>query len=193
MEHLIAYILSIIITYISNFIVAFRAMKLIMDCGYKFNFKRINEFSELINPNLEKMQKIVVFCPVVNILYSLSLHIKVSNQAFLLPDAFRVMDLIQPMTNEEMREYSKNPTFLNAINIIANSIEKDDLEIYTSVDDKQIDITKINEDESINSLNTIKEKQLSITDQKKYLQNLKESLKENTEKENLKLSKVKRK
>lgn len=177
MEYILIWILTIIITFIMNVSTVGKILKILMDSGYKINWDKFENFSKFLDPRLEQMQKIIRFIPFLNITYSFYLDIKLKNNDIIMSDAFRVLDIVEDMSDEEIEQYSKDPSVLTAFNLSIESLKERKL-------DKNINSTLEDNISLDNDEQEFYTNQLTTDQQKQELERLKQSLiiKDNKEK-----------
>lgn len=101
-----------------------RVFKDIADAGYKCDLKRVNELSEHFNPDSSKKTLISLLVIVYNIFYVLDEVNKYNNARPMFLSQLDVAGVLEEMTDEEKKEYLKEPTGLNAIKIQIKSESK---------------------------------------------------------------------
>ena len=101
-----------------------RVFKDIADAGYKCDLKRVNELSEHFNPDSSKKTLISLLVIVYNIFYVLDEVNKYNNARPMFLSQLDVAGVLEEMTDEEKKEYLKEPTGLNAIKIQIKSERK---------------------------------------------------------------------
>ena len=94
-----------------------RIFKDIADAGYKCNLKRVNELSENLNPNSSGIAIVSLLVPGYNIFYVLDKTNKYNNARPMLLSQLDIAGVLEEMTDEEKKEYLKEPTGFNAIKI----------------------------------------------------------------------------
>lgn len=101
-----------------------RVFKDIADAGYKYNLKKVNEISEHFNPDSLKKTLISLLVIGYNIFYVFDKANKYNNARPMLLSQLDVAGVLEEMTDEEKKEYLKDPTGLNAIKIQIKSERK---------------------------------------------------------------------
>ena len=104
-----------------------RVFKDIADAGYKYNLKRVNELSELSeNFSFDALKKTLISLLVIgyNIFYVFDKANKYNNARPMLLSQLDVAGVLEEMTDEEKKEYLKEPTGFNAIKIQIKSESK---------------------------------------------------------------------
>ena len=101
-----------------------RIFKDIADAGYKCNLKRVNELSENLNSNSSGIAIVSLLVPGYNIFYVFDKANKYNNAIPMFLSQLDVAGVLEEMTDEEKKEYLKEPTGLNAIKIQIKSESK---------------------------------------------------------------------
>ncbi len=101
-----------------------RVFKDVADAGYKYNLNKVNELSEYFNSDSLKKTLISLLVIVYNIFYVLDEVNKYNNARPMLLSQLDVAGVLEEMTDEEKKEYLKDPTGLNAIKIQIKSERK---------------------------------------------------------------------
>ena len=101
-----------------------RVFKDIADAGYKYNLKKVNEISEHFNPDSLKKTLISLLVIGYNIFYVFDKANKYNNARPMLLSQLDVAGVLEEMTDEEKKEYLKEPTGFNAIKIQIKSERK---------------------------------------------------------------------
>lgn len=99
-----------------------RMLKDVADVGYKFDVKRVSE----LQPDKDKLNSSIIstFIPIFNLMQAFQLTINYNdNRAFLI-DQLKVMDALEEMSEAEKKEYLRNPTGLNVMNMFLKSDER---------------------------------------------------------------------
>ncbi len=92
----------------------FRAIKDLVDEGYKLTAEnKTLEKEDNDNSNISTI--LILLVPVANILSMLSFSALIINNKNILFDIFKSKNMLKEMTKEEIEEYRKNPTLLNAV------------------------------------------------------------------------------
>lgn len=120
MELLIIYIITIIVSYVIDFSTALKMFRIVFDEGYKITLKECSELVDL-NPKFFKYQKLFNFGLGINVAYSIYQNVTVDNLKFEFINGLLVMGVLEPMTNEEIEVYQKNPGFLGALEVLSNT------------------------------------------------------------------------
>ncbi len=100
-----------------------RGVKDIVEEGYRITFNKTNKADDLNNDNLLSSY-LILLVPFLNILAMLSFSALIINDKGILFDMFKSENMLKKMTKEEIDEYSKKPTLLNAFKICIKSNEK---------------------------------------------------------------------
>ena len=143
MNFYVWWIISILVCMGMRASLAFKMIKDVVNEGYKFKIKNLSKIIEQIYPDGKKINNIKLLIPGFNILDILMTTYKYNQANENLIDGLRVLDVIEPMTDQEIKEYQENPTTKTALDIcmsITNNITDNVDEIDLSdVTDKSID------------------------------------------------------
>lgn len=101
-----------------------RVFKDVADAGYKYNLNKVNELSEYFNSDSLKKTLISLSVIVYNIFYVLDEVNKYNNARPMFLSQLDVAGVLEKMTDEEKKEYLKEPTGFNAIKIQIKSERK---------------------------------------------------------------------
>lgn len=104
---------------LSNFmfiVSVLRGVKDIVDEGYKIS-NNINKSDNIEQNNENILSYLVLFVPFLNILTALSFSALIIQDKDVLFDMFKSRNMLEEMTKEEIDEYSKKPTLLNALKV----------------------------------------------------------------------------
>ena len=143
MNFYVWWIISILVCMGMRASLAFKMIRDVVNEGYKFKIKNLSKIIEQIYPDGKKINNIKLLIPGFNILDILMTTYKYNQANKNLIDGLRVLDVIEPMTDQEIKEYQENPTTKTALDIcmsITNNITDNVDEIDLSdVTDKSID------------------------------------------------------
>ena len=143
MNFYVWWIISILVCMGMRASLAFKMIRDVVKEGYKFKIKNLSKIIEQIYPDGKKINNIKLLIPGFNILDILMTTYKYNQANKNLIDGLRVLDVIEPMTDQEIKEYQENPTTKTALDIcmsITNNITDNVDEIDLSdVTDKSID------------------------------------------------------
>ena len=127
MEILVIWLVTVIASFGMEISHELRVFKDIADAGYKYNLKRVNELSELSeNFSFDALKKTLISLLVIgyNIFYVFDKANKYNNARPMLLSQLDVAGVLEEMTDEEKKEYLKEPTGFNAIKIQIKSERK---------------------------------------------------------------------
>ena len=127
MEILVIWLGTVIASFGMEISHELRVFKDIADAGYKYNLKRVNELSELSeNFSFDALKKTLISLLVIgyNIFYVFDKANKYNNARLMLLSQLDVAGVLEEMTDEEKKEYLKEPTGFNAIKIQIKSERK---------------------------------------------------------------------
>ena len=143
MNFYVWWIISILVCMGMRASLAFKMIRNVVNEGYKFKIKNLSKIIEQIYHDGKKINNIKLLIPGFNILDILMTTYKYNQANKNLIDGLRVLDVIEPMTDQEIKEYQENPTTKTALDIcmsITNNITDNVDEIDLSdVTDKSID------------------------------------------------------
>lgn len=97
-------------------VIILRMLKDMADAGYKLYLKG--------ETNTSNNTVIYFFIPLLNIIYMLKISIEFANNKQFMIDEFNVLGYLEEMSENEKKEYNKNPTGLNAILITLKPYEE---------------------------------------------------------------------
>lgn len=97
-------------------VISLRMLKDMADAGYKLYLKR--------ETNTSNNTLIYFFIPLLNIIYMLKVSIEYAYNSSFMLDELNVLGYLEEMTEDEKKEYNKNPTSINAILIPLKSYEE---------------------------------------------------------------------
>lgn len=103
------------------------------DNGYKVKFDRLKEVADVVDTKKHNRTFFSFFIPVLNIQKSLMRAWHYSNNKDLIFSKFNEKNLLEEMSDVEMREYLKHPTGLNALVVPLNfeiRLERADFVMY---------------------------------------------------------------
>lgn len=124
MEILVIWLGTVIASFGMEISHTLRIFKDIADAGYKCDLKRVNELSEHFSPDSSKKTLISLLVIGYNIFYVFDEVNKYNNARPMLLSQLDVAGVLEEMTDEEKKEYLKEPTGLNAIKIQIKSESK---------------------------------------------------------------------
>ena len=124
MEILVIWLVTVIASFGMEISHELRVFKDIANAGYKYNLKRVNELSEYFNSDTLKKTLISLLVIGYNIFYVFDKANKYNNARPMLLSQLDVAGVLEEMTDEEKKEYLKEPTGLNAIKIQIKSERK---------------------------------------------------------------------
>ena len=124
MEILVIWLGTVIASFGMEISHELRVFKDIANAGYKYNLKRVNELSEYFNSDTLKKTLISLLVIGYNIFYVFDKTNKYNNARPMLLSQLDVAGVLEEMTDEEKKEYLKEPTGLNAIKIQIKSERK---------------------------------------------------------------------
>lgn len=105
----------------------FRMFKDIADAGYKIKMTEMSKINKQINPNNNKTLFINIFLPIWNLYWVTKNIMNYNMTRTTILDQLSIMDVLEEMTEEELKEYKKKPTALNAIfMMIKSEMNKDE-------------------------------------------------------------------
>lgn len=111
-----------------SFVNSVGMMKDFSDAGYKLDIDELREFKEKNNNN--NNNSLYFLIPFVNVLYAYYTFVQYNNNRFSTLNLFRVLGLIEKMSDAERKEYEKNPTGLHAYGMLikdtVNKVKRDD-------------------------------------------------------------------
>lgn len=190
MEIIILWISSIIISIVLEIKNELRIFKDVADNGYKIDINRLDEISKQINPNATKATLYSLLLPFLNLKGVCERTIQYNNIRPFILDQLSVLDSLIPMTKEEEKKYNEKPSSINALAVSVISLingkniineQKDKVnEINTEIEESIEEIVLLEELSTllINDKNEdnilVKENPLSIEEQKKQLEDLKD-------------------
>lgn len=121
MELLIAWIITILISFGMELGFSFNVLKDLANNGYKLNYVKLVNANQNIDLESIKINKILLLIPFVNIFKEIERAYMYKEQRPYILDEFRVIDVLEEMTKEEMKEYEQNPTVSTAIKFIVDN------------------------------------------------------------------------
>ena len=124
MEILVIWLGTVIASFGMEISHTLRIFKDIADAGYKCDLKRVNELSEHFSPDSSKKTLISLLVIGYNIFYVFDEVNKYNNARPMFLSQLDVAGVLEEMTDEEKKEYLKEPTGLNAIKIQIKSESK---------------------------------------------------------------------
>ena len=124
MEILVIWLVTVIASFGMEISHELRVFKDIANAGYKYNLKRVNELSEYFNSDTLKKTLISLLVIGYNIFYVFDKANKYNNARPMLLSQLDVAGVLEEMTDEEKKEYLKEPTGFNAIKIQIKSERK---------------------------------------------------------------------
>ena len=124
MEILVIWLVTVIASFGMEISHELRVFKDIANAGYKYNLKRVNELSEYFNSDTLKKTLISLLVIGYNIFYVFDKANKYNNARPMLLSQLDVAGVLEEMTDEEKKQYLKDPTGLNAIKIQIKSERK---------------------------------------------------------------------
>lgn len=124
MEILVIWLGTVIASFGMEISHELRVFKDIANAGYKYNLKRVNELSEYFNSDTLKKTLISLLVIGYNIFYVFDKTNKYNNARPMLLSQLDVAGVLEEMTDEEKKEYLKEPTGFNAIKIQIKSERK---------------------------------------------------------------------
>lgn len=107
--------ITVIISIIFEFKNEFKMFKDIADAGYKINIDRLDELQKQLSPNATNNLLMSLLIPFYNIASVMMRRNKYENNKQLIFDQYDKLGIIEEMTEEEQKEYMKNPTGWNAL------------------------------------------------------------------------------
>ena len=191
MNIFIFWIASSIMSLSMEFINELRLFKVLADCGYLINLKRLEEFSNL-NPDdtSDKNLFLSLMTPILNFATVFRRTQMINQFMPILVDQFCVTGCVDEMTEEERKEYKKHPTVLKAVvlsmkrdikTMMRESRYKENSD-NKSVTQEQVDIDSSKEDTISDDKNSLYRQQLS--QYKKLLERERDELIEQKNNEN---------
>jgi len=128
MNFLIMWLCTIILSLGMTAISSMKLIKDIANLGYKINMKEIDRLDR-INFNSNNNILLSFLIPFYNIMFAMQVTLDYNNDKSTPINALNVIGLLDEMNKEELEEYSKNPTLLNAlyVSVISNK-EQDNLD-----------------------------------------------------------------
>lgn len=134
MNFLIMWLCTIILSLGMTAISSMKLIKDIADLGYKINMKEIDRLDRISN-NSNNNILLSFLIPFYNIMFAMQVTLEYNNDKSTPINVLNVIGLLNEMNKEELEEYSKNPTLLNALYVsVVSNKEQDDL-------DKDLDLT----------------------------------------------------
>lgn len=120
MVHIILiWVLTIIMTYLMQTGIALSVLRDLANNGYKLDLEKGSNLMSEINPNGKQISNIEKLIPLYNLAKSFKMINEYTQNREFIFDQVRIMDIIEEMSEYEKNEYSKNPTALNAIVVLA--------------------------------------------------------------------------
>lgn len=117
LQAIIIYILTILISFVFQVSMALDTIKYLADHNYKINMDNL-ENVDLDKNNILSIRATIFFPFFYNILSQFKYLNDYFNNKFLIIDEFRILDVLEEMTIEEIKDYESNPTLLNALTIM---------------------------------------------------------------------------
>lgn len=120
---------SVVISIYTDIKSVHRIFKKIANDGFKFNPNRMANVEELSNnTDTNKITVLQWFCPYANLFWASQRQIQFKSYYEVLFSALKIMGAIESINEEELEEYTKNPTVTNLINISYQSFKHDKIE-----------------------------------------------------------------
>lgn len=117
LQAIIIYILTILISFVFQVSMALDTIKYLADHNYKINMDNLENI-DLDKNNILSIRATIFFPFFFNILSQFKYLNDYFNNKFLIIDEFRILDVLEEMTIEEIKDYESNPTLLNALTIM---------------------------------------------------------------------------
>ncbi len=121
MELLLLYLGSIALSFFITGTTTFQMARDIGNSGGKFNIEKLTKLSSLINPELQKISRIMKFVPFLNVLFSMAEGMQYLGNKEDTLYQLSIFGAIEEMTDEEKKDFEKRPTGLNCLLISAKS------------------------------------------------------------------------
>ena len=126
-QFLIIWVSSFIFSIGADVSLSLKMIKDVADSGYKLKYDKMKEVSETLNPNVQQMNDIIKFIPLINVMESFYKLIEYGKVRYMFADNLKTLDCVEEMTEEEKKQYALKPTGFNAIKVsLKSSIKKSD-------------------------------------------------------------------
>ena len=177
MEFLALWLGTSVASFVMEIANELRMFKDAADAGYKVNVERLSELGKQLNPNATKVTFLSILIPIFNVMQVFQRIIQYNNIRPTILDQLSVIDALEEMSEIEKTEYLKNPTGLNALNVLlkseirlskAASIKINDgngySEIYYEIGESLDDITILKVSSSASRLTVEEQKKKIVED-----------------------------